>query len=161
MMVLSKALLHAEVKSSLSTGPAFAGGALVVSGIPSSSLVTILQCLLPQFPLLPILLQQLRLLTWLWVLTLDRKDPIDACSSPYPNNDRRLDQPECETPLPVIILLGIVSGLRRSRLRQQSVGPVDYPLLRLSSELGKMAHCHQTRNPVVMVLSTPLVVAKA
>jgi hypothetical protein len=54
---LSNALLHAEAKSSLSTGPACAGGALVVSGIPSLSLVTILQCLLPQFPLLPVLLR--------------------------------------------------------------------------------------------------------
>jgi hypothetical protein len=108
MMVLSKALLHVEVKSSLPTGPAFAGGALVVSGVPSSSLVTILQCLLPQFPLLPVLLRQLRLLTWLWVLTLDRKDPNDACLSPSLDNYRRLGQPECEMPLPVVILLGIV-----------------------------------------------------
>jgi hypothetical protein len=142
-------------------GRHFAGGALVVSGVPSLSLVTILQCLLPQFPLLPVLLQQLRLLTWLWVLTFDRNDPNDACSSPSPNNDRRLDQPECETPLPVVMLLGIVGGLRQSRSRQQSVGPVDYPLLRSPSELGKMVRCHQTRNPVVMVLSTPSVVAKA
>jgi hypothetical protein len=74
---------------------------------------------------------------WLLVLMLDCKDPNDACSSPSPDNDSRLDQPKCEPPLPVVILLGIVGGLRRSRLRQQSVGPVDYPLIRSSSELGK------------------------
>jgi hypothetical protein len=54
-----------------------------------------------------------------------------------PDNDRRLNQPECEMPLPVVILVGLVGGLRQSRSRQQSVGPMDYPLIRLSSELGK------------------------
>ncbi len=73
------------------------------------------------------------------MLTLDRKDPNDACSSTSPNNNRRLDPPECETPLPVVILLGIVGGLRQSRSRQQTVGPVDYQLIWSSSELGKSA----------------------
>ena len=54
-----------------------------------------------------------------------------------PDNDRRLNQPECEMPLPVVILVGLVGGLRRSWSRQPSVGPMDYPLLRSSSELGK------------------------
>jgi hypothetical protein len=73
------------------------------------------------------------------VLTLNHKDPNDACLSTFPDNDRHLNPPECETPLPVVILLGIVGGLRQSRSRQQSVGPVDYQLIRSSSELGKSA----------------------